>query len=141
MSYESIYQRYRRKHREKCREYSRDYYNKHKQAWPKYNLQARYGITPEDYDRFKIIFLNSLILKILEEILKKETIFVSKIGETLDIYPGTILYHLNKLKDLNLVRSTKNKAGKKIFLVNLELLKVYNEFFKEPDFSKLLQGI
>ena len=51
MSYESKYQRYRRKHREKCREYSRDYYNKHKQAWPKYNLQARYGITPEDYDR------------------------------------------------------------------------------------------
>jgi len=96
---------------------------------------------PEDYDRFKIIFLNSLILKILKEILKEETIFVSKIGETLDIYPGTILYHLNKLKALNLVRSTKNKAGKKIFLVNLELLKVYNEFFKEPDFSKLLQGI
>ncbi len=96
---------------------------------------------PEDYDRFKIIFLNSLILNILEEILKEETVTVSNIGETLQIYPGTILYHLNKLKDLNLVRSTKNKAGKKIFLVNIELLKVYNEFFKEPDFSKLLQGL
>ena len=96
---------------------------------------------PEDYDQFKIVFLNSLILKILEEILKDDTISVSLIGETLDIYPGTILYHLNKLKKLNLVRSTKNKAGKKIFLVNIELLKVYNEFFREPDFSKLLQGI
>ncbi|MHA2281010.1 MAG: winged helix-turn-helix transcriptional regulator [Promethearchaeota archaeon] len=96
---------------------------------------------PEDYDKFKIIFLNSLILKILEEILKVETISVSKIGETLDIYPGTILYHLNKLKELNIVRSTKNKAGKKIFLVNIELLKIYNDFFREPDFSKLLQGI
>lgn len=96
---------------------------------------------PEDYDQFKIVFLNSLILKILEEILKVDTISVSTIGETLDVYPGTILYHLNKLKKLNLVRSTKNKTGKKIFLVNIELLKIYNEFFREPDFSKLLQGI
>ncbi len=96
---------------------------------------------PEDYDRFKIVFLNSLILKILEEILKDDIISVSKIGETLDIYHGTILYNLNKLKELNLVRATKNKAGKKIFLVNIELLKVYNEFFKEPDFSLLLQGL
>jgi predicted transcriptional regulator len=94
---------------------------------------------PEDYDRFKIVFLNSLILKIIEEILKDDTISVSKIGETFDIYPGTILYNLNKLKELNLVRATKNKAGKKILLVNIELLKVYNEFFREPDFSLLLQ--
>jgi len=96
---------------------------------------------PEDFDQFKIIFLNSLVLQILNEIFKNETIAVSKIGETLDIYPGTILYHLNKLKGLNLVRSTKNKAGKKIFLVNIELLKIYNNFFNEPDFSKLLQGL
>lgn len=96
---------------------------------------------PDDYDQFKIIFLNSLILQILNEIFKNDTIAVSKIGETLDIYPGTILYHLNKLKALNLVRSTKNQAGKKIFLVNIELLKIYNNFFKEPDFSKLLQGL
>jgi len=96
---------------------------------------------PDDYDQFKIIFLNSLILQILNEIFKNDTIAVSKIGETLDIYPGTILYHLNKLKELNLVRSTKNKAGKKIFLVNIELLKIYNNFFKEPDFSELLQGL
>ena len=85
--------------------------------------------------------MNSLIPKILEEIFKNETIKVSKIGEILDIYPGTILYHLNKLKALNLVRSTKNKMGKKIFLVNIELIKIYNNFFKEPDFSKLLQGL
>ncbi len=96
---------------------------------------------PEDYDKFKIIFMNSLILLILNEIFKNETITVANIGETLDIYPGTILYHLNKLKELNLVRSTKNKAGKKIFLVNIELLKIYNNFFKEPDFSELLQGL
>lgn len=96
---------------------------------------------PEDYDKFKIIFLNPLNPKILEEIFKDESVTVSNIGENLDIYSGTILYHINKLKDLNLVKSTKNQSGKKIFLVNIELLKKYNEFFKEPDFSRLLQGL
>jgi predicted transcriptional regulator len=95
----------------------------------------------EDYDKFKIIFLNTLIPKILEEIFKDELVTVSKIGDNLDIYSGTILYHINKLKDLNLVKSAKSQSGKKIFLVNIELLKKYNEFFKEPDFSNLLQGL
>ena len=96
---------------------------------------------PEDYDKFKIIFLNPLIPKLLEEIFKDESVTVSKIGENLDMYSGTILYHINKLKDLNLVKSAKNQSGKKIFLVNIELLKKYNDFFKEPDFSRLLQGL
>ena len=82
-----------------------------------------------------------MIPQLLEEIFKDESNSVRKIGENLDIYSGTILYHINKLKELNLVKSTKNKAGKKIFLVNFELLKIYNEFFKEPDFSKLLRGL
>ncbi|MFX1490338.1 MAG: winged helix-turn-helix transcriptional regulator [Promethearchaeota archaeon] len=96
---------------------------------------------PEDYDNYKIIFLNPLIPQILVEIFKEETITISKIGEILEIYPGTILYHVNKLKELNLVRSEKNREGKKIFLVNFELLKKFNEFFDEPDFSELLRGI
>jgi DNA-binding transcriptional ArsR family regulator len=96
---------------------------------------------PEDHDKFKVIFLNSLIPKILEEIFKDELVTVSKIGENLDAYSGTILYHIKKLKELNIVRSAKNKSGKKIFLVNIELLKVYNNFFKEPDFSQLLKGL
>ena len=96
---------------------------------------------PIVYDQFKIIFLNSLIPKILEEIFKDELVTVSKMGENLDIYSGTILYHIKKLKDLNIVRSAKNKSGKKVFLVNIELLKMYNEFFKEPDFSELLKGL
>ena len=96
---------------------------------------------PEDYDKLKIIFLNPLIPSILEEIFKDEAVTISNIGENLDIYSGTILYHINKLKDLNLVKSAKSQSGKKIFLVNIELLKKYNEFFKEPDFSRLLQGL
>ncbi|MFX0023579.1 MAG: winged helix-turn-helix transcriptional regulator [Candidatus Hermodarchaeota archaeon] len=96
---------------------------------------------PEDYQEFKVIFLNPLIPKILEEIFKEEEITVSKIGDNLDIYSGTILYHIKKLKELNLMRTTKNKEGKKIFLVNFELLKLYNDFFTEPDFSQLLKGL
>ena len=96
---------------------------------------------PEDHDKFKVIFLNPLIPKILEEIFKDELVTVSKIGENLDAYSGTILYHIKKLKELNIVRSAKNKSGKKIFLANIELLKVYNDFFKEPDFSELLKGL
>jgi len=96
---------------------------------------------PEDYDKFKTIFLNPLIPNILEEIFKEETVTVTKMGANLDMYSGTILYHIKKLKDLNIVRSAKNKSDKKIFLVNIELLKVYNDFFKEPDFSQLLKGL
>ncbi|MFX1377587.1 MAG: winged helix-turn-helix transcriptional regulator [Promethearchaeota archaeon] len=96
---------------------------------------------PEDYEEFKVIFLNPLIPKILEEIFKDQEITVSQIGENLDTYSGTILYHIKKLKQFNLVRTTKNKAEKKIFLVNFELLKKYNTFFDEPDFSQLLQGL
>ena len=95
---------------------------------------------PEDYDKFKVIFLNPLIPKILEEIFKDEEITVSQIGENLDMYSGTILYHIKKLKNLNLLRNAKNKSGNKIFLVNIELLKKYNEFFDEPDFTQLLKG-
>ena len=61
---------------------------------------------PEDYDSYKIIFLNPLIPKILEEIFKDDSITVSSIGENLDIYPGTILYHIKKLKKLNIVKSS-----------------------------------
>lgn len=96
---------------------------------------------PEDHDKYKIIFLNPLIPKLLEEIFKDESVTVSKIAEILDMYSGTILYHIRKLKELNLVRSAKNKSGKKIFLINVELLKVYNKFFKEPDFTQLLKGL
>ncbi|MHA1913744.1 MAG: hypothetical protein ACW986_02580 [Promethearchaeota archaeon] len=96
---------------------------------------------PPDYDQYKIIFLNPLIPKILEEFLRDESSNVTKVGESLEIYPGTILYHVNKLKQLNLVKSAKNKSGKKVFLVNFELLKKYNQFFREPDFSKLLNGL
>jgi len=72
---------------------------------------------------------------------KDETIQISKMGENLDIYSGTIQYHVNKLKKLDLLKTSKNQSGKKIHLINIELLKSYNEIFKEPDFSKLLQGL
>jgi len=96
---------------------------------------------PEDLDKYKVIFLNPLIPKIVEELFKDETIQISKMGKNLDIYSGTIQYHVNKLKELDLLKSSKNQSGKKIHLINIELLKNYNKLFDEPNFSKLLQGL
>ncbi len=96
---------------------------------------------PENFDKYRVIFTNPLIPKIVELIFKEETITITKVGEILDIYAGTIQYHIKKLKDLDLVKTTINQKNDKIHLVNIELLKKYNEFFKEPDFSQLLKGL
>jgi len=96
---------------------------------------------PEDYDKYKVIFSNPLIPKIIEEIFKNEGIAISKIGDILDVYSGTIQYYMKKLKDLDLIKSVKTQKDDKIHIVNIELLTKFNEFFDEPDFSKLLQGL
>jgi len=96
---------------------------------------------PEDYDKYKVIFSNPIILKIIEEIFKDDNIAISKIGEILDVYSGTIQYHMKKLKDLDLVKSVKTQKAEKIHVVNVELLTRFNEFFGEPDFSMLLKGL
>ncbi|MFO7797802.1 MAG: winged helix-turn-helix transcriptional regulator [Promethearchaeati archaeon] len=96
---------------------------------------------PADYDKFKALFLNELIPQIIEELFKDEAVAISNIAEKLDVYPGTVNYHLNKMKKINLIKSSTNKEGKKIHLVNIELLKKYNSIFKEPDFTKLLSGL
>ena len=95
----------------------------------------------DELEKFKVIFLNPMIPNILEEFFKDDSISISRIGENLNIYSGTIQYHVKKLKEINLLKSTKNQSGKKIHLINIELLKNYNEIFKEPDFSKLLLGL
>ncbi len=96
---------------------------------------------PEDYDKYKVIFSNPLIPKIIEEIFKDEGIAISRIGEILDVYSGTIQYYMKKLKDLDLIKSVKTQKEQKIHVVNVELLTRFNEFFGEPDFSKLLKGL
>jgi len=96
---------------------------------------------PENYDAYKVIFSNPLIIEILEELIKDESVAISKIGENLDVYSGTIQYHIKKMKELDLVKTIKKKNNQTIHLVNIELLKKYNEIFKEPDFSKFLKGL
>jgi predicted transcriptional regulator len=95
----------------------------------------------DEIDTLRVIFLNPLILMIIKEILNDESISISQMGEILDMYSGTIQYHVKKLKKLNLLKSSKNQSGQKIHLVNIELLKEYNKIFKEPDFTYLLKGL
>jgi len=96
---------------------------------------------PEDYDKFKVVFTNPLIPKLIEAFFREEGISISKIGEGLDVYSGTVQYHLKKLKELDLVKSVKTQKNQKIHVINIELLTKFNEFFDEPDFSKLLNGL
>ncbi len=96
---------------------------------------------PNDFDKYKVVFINDLIPKIIEEFFKDDTIAISNIAAKLDVYPGTIQYHIKKMKELDLIKSAKNNTGKKIHLVNIELLKKYNNYFKEPNFSELLKGL
>lgn len=96
---------------------------------------------PESYDQYKVIFNNPLIVEILEELIKDESVAISKIGENLDIYSGTIQYHIKKIKEIDIVKMIKKQKKQTIHLVNIELLKKYNEVFKEPDFSKFLEGL
>ncbi len=96
---------------------------------------------PENLDELKAIFLNPLIPKIIEEFIKNESLSIIDIGEKLDIYSGTIQYQVNKLKELNLIKTSMNQSSKKVHLVDIELLKNYNKIFKEPDFSRLLNGL
>jgi len=96
---------------------------------------------PNALDDYKVIFLNPLIPPIIEHFFRDESVNISQIAENLDIYSGTIQYHIKKLKELDILKSTKDQSGKKIHVVNIELLKKYNEIFKEPDFSNLLRGL
>lgn len=99
------------------------------------------GDVPPDLDEYRVIFSNPMIPQVIEEFFKDETVSITRISEFLEVYSGTVQYHIKKLKDLNIVRVTKNQAGSKIHLVNIKLLKEYNKIFKEPDFTQLLKGL
>ncbi|TFG02084.1 MAG: winged helix-turn-helix transcriptional regulator [Promethearchaeota archaeon] len=95
---------------------------------------------PEDdkLDKLKVMFLNPLIPKILEEISKDNTISISKIGDNIDYYSGTVQYHVKKLKKLDLLKISKDKEGRKTHIINKSIIKKYKNIYKEPDFSKIL---
>ncbi len=98
------------------------------------------GDVPEDLDEYRVLFLNPLIPKIIEQFFRNETVSITQLSENLDIYSGTIQYHIKKMKRLNLIKKVKRETGS-IHLVNIELLKQYSEIFKEPNFGVILKGL
>jgi DNA-binding transcriptional ArsR family regulator len=96
---------------------------------------------PDEYDKYKALFFNPLIPEIIEKFFEDETVSITSIAEDLDVYPGTISYHINKMEELDIIKEAKNSKGKKIHVINIELLKKYNNVFKEPNFSELLKGL
>ncbi len=96
---------------------------------------------PTDFDKYKALFFNPLIPQIIEKIFEYEAVSITTIAEDLDVYPGTISYHINKMENLDIIKESKNSKGKKIHVINIGLLKKYNEVFKEPNFSELLRGL
>lgn len=96
---------------------------------------------PQDYDEYKALFFNPFIPEIIERFFEDESVSITSIAEDLDVYPGTISYHLNKMEELDILKESKNTKGKKIHVINISLLKKYNEVFKEPNFSELLKGL
>lgn len=93
---------------------------------------------PEIHDELKALFLNPLILKIIKKIKINKNINTSQIADSLNIYSGTIAYHIKKLIKVNVLKRTKTKKG--VYTINYSLLRSYNNIFLKPDFSKLFES-
>lgn len=96
---------------------------------------------PEDYDNIKAIFLDPVYLKVIVELFKDNSIKNQEIAEICKISLNSAQYHVNKLKELNLLKKVKQDTGRTKKVLNIELLRKFNEYFKEPNFLKLLKGI
>jgi len=96
---------------------------------------------PEDYDKIKAIFLDPVHLKVIIEVFKNALIKNQEIAEACKISLSMAQYHVTKLKELNLLKKVKEDSGRTKKVLNVGLLKKYNEFFKEPNFLTLLQGL
>ena len=95
-------------------------------------------IKDDQIDKLRIMLSNPIILKIIEEISKDNSVAISKIGENIDYYSGTVQYYVKKLKELKLLKVGKDEKGRKIHMIDKSIIKRYISIFKEPDFSKIL---
>lgn len=88
---------------------------------------------PEEHENLIILFRNELIPAILKAFIQEPSKQITKIANDLDVFHGTIQYHIKRLLDLDLLKSVDEK-GKNIYHVNLSALKLYNQNFQEPNF-------
>jgi hypothetical protein len=94
--------------------------------------------TPPQYDKLKVLFLNPLILKLVNEISKDKFISGIQLGKILNEPVHKIHYYLKKIKELDVIIRKKENSGRKGYFLNKTLLSNYNEIFKEPNFINIL---
>ncbi len=88
---------------------------------------------PEEYENLIILFQNDLIPAILKAFIQEPSKKITKIANNLDVFHGTIQYHIKRLLNFDLLKSEEEK-GRNLYNVNLDLLKLYNQNFQEPNF-------
>lgn len=88
---------------------------------------------PEEYEILVILFQNNLIPAILKAFIQEPSKKITAIANDLEVFHGTIQYHIKRLLNFDLLKSVEGK-GKNIYNVNLNLLKQYNQNFQEPKF-------
>ena len=90
--------------------------------------------TPMHHDELKALFLNPLISKMIKEISKDIYVSGIQLGNVFNEPVHKINYYLKKIKDLNVIKKTKDKTGRKCYCINNKLLSNYNNVFNEPRF-------
>ena len=88
---------------------------------------------PEEFEDLVILFQNNLIPAILKAFIQEPAKKITQIANDLNVFHGTIQYHIKRLLDFELLKSEEAK-GRNIYNVNLNVLKQYNLNFQEPKF-------
>ncbi len=88
---------------------------------------------PKSCENLVILFQNDLLVEILKNFVQDPTIQITKIANDLDVYHGTIQYHIKRLKESKLLMAIESE-GKTQYNPNLSILNKYNKKFEKPIF-------
>lgn len=88
---------------------------------------------PESCEDLVILFQNHLLVSILKSFISDSSAPITQIASDLDVYHGTIQYHIKRLKECKLLMAQESD-GKKNYNPNFVILSNYNKKFQKPIF-------